>query len=84
MVVHILCPECSEDIGEIYSFFEIVKNRKCEEILSSQKMAIDIDKIDMKADIMKNFDFILKAVGITNHCCVCHVLGTCDFDNIYW
>lgn len=84
MVVHILCPECAEDIGEIYQFFELVKNRKCEEILSSQKIAIDVDKIDIKADILKNFDFILKAVGINNHCCIAHCLGTCDFDNIYW
>jgi DNA-directed RNA polymerase subunit N (RpoN/RPB10) len=84
MVVHILCPECSEDIGEIYPFFEVIKNRKCDEIISSQKNLINVDKIDIKADILKNFDFILKAIGINNHCCRIHIISTCDFDNIYW
>lgn len=83
MVVFILCPECSEDIAEIYPFYNMVKNKYCEQILNKTKAHIDIDKIDFKLDILTDFDFILKALHINNMCCRAHILGNTEFDSLY-
>jgi DNA-directed RNA polymerase subunit N (RpoN/RPB10) len=84
MVVHILCPECSEDLAEIWNFYELVKTQYCESILEKNKQFIDIDKIDFRSDIFTNFEFILKAVEINNQCCRVHILGNTDFDSLYY
>ncbi len=83
MVVFILCPECSEDISEIYPFYSLVKNRQCEEIIKNSKVKIDVDKIDFKLDIFSNFEFILEALHINNMCCRLHIIGNTDFDSLY-
>ena len=83
MVCHILCPECSEDLGAIYPFYDTVKNLYCHKLMENNERIIDVDKIDFKTDILKNFEFILKAVGINKMCCVIHILSTSDFDSIY-
>lgn len=80
MVVYILCPECSEDLAEIYPFYDCVKNRFCEKILSDKN--IDFDKVDFKSDILVKFEFILDAVNITNMCCRSHIIGATSFDSI--
>lgn len=80
MVVYILCPECSEDLAEIYPFYENIKEKFCEKILSDSN--IDIEKVDFKNDILVKFEFILKAMNITKVCCVSHVLGASSFDSL--
>lgn len=80
MVVYILCPECNEDIAEIYPFYNLLKNKFCEKLLKDQN--IDIDKVDFKSDILIKFEFILEALQINNTCCRCHILGATDFDSI--
>lgn len=80
MVVYILCPECSEDLAEIYPFYNLVKNRFCEKLLKHSD--IDVDKIDFKSDILVKFDFILDALHITNMCCRTHVLTNTEFDTM--
>lgn len=80
MVVYILCPECSEDLAEIYPFYELVKNKFCDEILND--MNIDIDKVDFKTDVLVKFEFILQALQIDKICCLSHVLGSSDFDTL--
>jgi hypothetical protein len=83
MVVHILCPECSEDLAEIYPFYNLVKSKYCEILLSDTKNYIDIDKIDIKNDIFIKFEFILEALKIGNMCCRVHILGNTEFDTLY-
>lgn len=80
MVVYILCPECSEDLAEIYPFYNLVKNRFCEKILSD--LDIDVEKVDFKTDVLVKFEFILQALQINKMCCVSHVLGSSDFDTL--
>jgi hypothetical protein len=82
MVCHILCPECSEDLSEIYSFYKLIKNIYCENLLKT-KETIDLSKIDFKVDILKDFEFILEAVNIKNHCCIIHIIGETDFDTLF-
>lgn len=80
MVVYILCPECSEDLAEIYPFYNLVKNKLCEKILDT--VDIDVDKVDFKTDILVHFEFILQALNITKMCCQAHVIGSSDFDTL--
>ncbi len=79
MVCHILCPECSEDLAEIYPAYEAVKNAYFEKLLKKHGN-IDIERIDFKADVLPGIAFIFKALHINNHCCRIHVLGVTDFD----
>jgi hypothetical protein len=80
MVVYILCPECSEDLAEIYPFYNLVKNKFCEQILSD--IDIDIDKVDFKTDILVNSEFILNSLQIKKMCCISHILGATSFDSL--
>jgi DNA-directed RNA polymerase subunit N (RpoN/RPB10) len=82
MVVHILCPECNEDLSEIYPFYNEVKVKFCKKILSEES-AIDVDKIDFKSDILVKFDFILNGLKINKMCCRSHILGNTEFDTLY-
>ncbi len=79
MVCHILCPECSEDLAEIYPAFEAIKNAYFENIMRTHGN-IDVEKIDFKADILPGISFIFEALQIHNHCCRIHILGVTDFD----
>jgi DNA-directed RNA polymerase subunit N (RpoN/RPB10) len=84
MVVHILCPECSEDLAEIYPFYILVKNAYCEKLLKkNDKFPIHPDKMDFKSDILENFAFILNALHINKMCCRVHILGNTEFDSLY-
>ncbi len=82
MVLHILCPECSEDLAEIFPAYELIKNAYIDEQLKSKN--INVLKADLKADLIKDFSFILNGLNITKHCCRIHILGDTDFDNIYY
>jgi hypothetical protein len=66
MVVFILCPECSEGLGEIYPFFEKVKESYIEHIMKTSGKKIDVDTIDLKANVLENFSFIFEALNIKN------------------
>ncbi len=82
MVLHILCPECNEDLAEIFPAYEEIKNKFITEI--SKKDKIYPGKIELKPNIIPGFDFILEALGINKHCCRIHILGDTNFDNIYY
>lgn len=84
MVCHILCPECSNDLSEMFPFYESVKSQYAKELIKSNKYPISIEKIDLKSDIITNFGFILNAAGLTNECCRIHIIGHTDFDSIYY
>ncbi len=79
MSVHILCPECSEDLSEIFPAYEKIKTAYFEKIIKKHG-EIDLDKISLKNDILPSMDFILKALYIKNHCCIIHILGSTDYD----
>jgi hypothetical protein len=83
MVVHILCPECSEDLAEIYPLYNMIKIKYCTQLLKDSDNYIDIDKIDLKNDIFVKFEFILEALRINNMCCRIHILGNTEFDSLY-
>jgi hypothetical protein len=84
MVCHILCPECSEDLSEVFPFYEKVKQGYCNHLINEEKIPIHLDKIDLKMDIITNFGFIFNALRLTNECCRIHILGNLDFDSIYY
>lgn len=83
MVAHILCPECNEDLAEIYPFYNAVKIKFCEKLLEENKTTYDIDKIDFKDDILVKFSFILDGLKIDKMCCRAHILGNTEFDSLY-
>jgi hypothetical protein len=80
MVVHILCPECFEDLAEVYPFYVSVKNAYLRSLMSENKKPIDINKIELKSDVLKDTSFIFEAVDIKNMCCRIHILTNTDFD----
>lgn len=84
MSVFILCPECNEDLGEIFQFFQVVKTAHCEKIIKNSSVDIDVDNIDLKPDFITGLDFIFKALRINNQCCRMHILGNTDFDDLYY
>ncbi len=84
MVHHIQCPECREDIAEISQAYEIFKNSYIDSIIAENNQFIDIDKIDLKTDILNNFEFIFRALEINKQCCRIHMLGNTDFDSLYY
>ncbi len=79
MPVHILCPECSEDLADIYPAFEKIKNAYFDKLLKEHGN-IDLERVSLKEDILPGLSFIFKALHINNHCCRIHILGTTDFD----
>jgi DNA-directed RNA polymerase subunit N (RpoN/RPB10) len=83
MVVHILCPECGEDIADIFPFWNLVKNSYCKQTLKEYKYVIDVENADLKDDILLEFAFILEALRINNECCRAHIIGNTDFDSLY-
>ena len=80
MVVHILCPECSEDLGEVYPFYSAVKTAYLKSLILESKKPIDVNKIDLKADVLTDTSFIFDAIDINNICCRMHMLGNTEFD----
>ena len=78
-MIHILCPDCGEDLADIYPAFNVVKNAKFENFLKKNGN-IDITMVDLKTDILPSISFILEALHINNQCCRVHILGTTDFD----
>ena len=81
MVVFILCPECSEDLAVIYPFYNAVKIKHCEKLLSND--IVSIDKIDFKTDLLVKFEYILESLHINNMCCRIHIMGNTEFDSMY-
>ncbi len=79
MPVHILCPECSNDLGELYPAYEKVKIAYFDKLIKEHGN-IDLEKIDFKADVLPGISFIFEALHINNQCCRIHMLGTTDFD----
>jgi DNA-directed RNA polymerase subunit N (RpoN/RPB10) len=80
MVVAILCYECSQDLAEVYPFYDLVKNRYCEKTINDTN--ISVDKLDFKTDILVKFEFILQALGIDKACCVTHMISNTEFDTL--
>jgi hypothetical protein len=75
MVCHILCPECAQDIGEVFPFFDAVRRGYFVCLANKKKTDIHVDKMDLHPDAVSNLD--------TNFCCRNHILGTADLDSIY-
>ena len=85
MVCHILCPECSEDLGAVYLFYKkVVDGYYVEKYVSDNKNNVHIDKLDLKKDFIENFGFIFDALEITHMCCVMHMLGSLEFESNYY
>jgi DNA-directed RNA polymerase subunit N (RpoN/RPB10) len=78
-MIHILCPDCCEDLADIYPAFNVVKNAFFDKIIKEHGN-IDLEMFDFKAELLPGIAFILDALHIKNHCCRVHILGTTDFD----
>lgn len=84
MVCHILCPECSEDLAEVYPLFIKIKQGYCDYLINKKKNPIHIDKMELKLNVITNFEFIFDTLRINNPCCRIHMLGNTDFDSNYY
>ena len=79
----ILCPECSECLGEVYEFINLAKQGYYQTELKKEGKDINPEKLQLCPNISKPIGFIMDAVGITNICCRMHILGVTNFDVIY-
>jgi DNA-directed RNA polymerase subunit N (RpoN/RPB10) len=79
-MICVLCYECSEDLSEIYPFYNLVKNKYCGKLIND--INIDVDKLDFKTDVLVKFEFILEALQINKSCCRVHILGNTEFDSL--
>lgn len=76
MSCHILCPDCAEDLGEVYIAYRKIKDAYVEKELG--KYNYDIETVDLKSDVIKSVGFIFIALGIKNQCCRIHIMGSHD------
>lgn len=79
MPVHVLCPECSKNISEVFPAYDKVKSAYFEKMIKEHG-PIDLNRINLKEDVLPGISFIFEALHINNHCCRSHILGTTDFD----
>lgn len=77
MSCFILCPDCAENLGEVYDFINLAKNGLFKKHLENSKYKnFNPDKIALQPQILPNISEILDAVGLTHDCCRMHILGT--------
>jgi DNA-directed RNA polymerase subunit N (RpoN/RPB10) len=74
MLVHILCPECSGDLGAVFKAYLVLKDKYYEDLLKKNKN-IHISTLEYKDDIEQNIEFIFKGLKIDNQCCRIHMMG---------
>lgn len=79
----ILCPECSENIGEVCEFIHLAKQGYYQTNMKKIFTEIKPEKLELCPDISKPIGFIMDAVGLTNICCRMHILGMTNFDKVY-
>ena len=84
MSCFIKCPECSKNLGELYPVYKKIKEGYYRHIYYDKKNNIHISKIDLKANIAPNTEYIFDALHINNICCRMHILGTVDSDSMYF
>lgn len=82
MLCHILCPECGEGLGEVFMFYDAVKKQHHQKIMENAPKKINIDKVDLKEDVLGNLDYIFKALQINLQCCRMHIMSVADIDLI--
>lgn len=77
----ILCPDCGENIGEVYKFIDIARQGFIKKtILESEEFKeYSPDKMALNSNVIPPIKDILDAAGLTNDCCRVHILGHTDF-----
>ncbi len=75
MSVFILCPSCSENLGEVCMFVEYAEKSLLKEIHAKKFTGQAIDKLDINFKLQLVIGFILDAAGIKLPCCRQHLLG---------
>jgi DNA-directed RNA polymerase subunit N (RpoN/RPB10) len=81
MSCHIRCPDCGNDLAELFPAYEAVKMAYLEE-RQKKYGNIDLEKIDFCSEILPSFAFIFDALGVDLICCRMHMIGATDFDNV--
>jgi DNA-directed RNA polymerase subunit N (RpoN/RPB10) len=79
----ILCPECGENLGEVYEFINVAKQGFYKSDIPNILKKENPEKIEITSNVTKPIGFIMDAVGITNICCRTHVLGVTNFNTIH-
>ncbi len=82
MSTYILCPECGEDLGALSIAFQALQAQHNKQCLNKNTQ-IDPSCVELKPEIIKELDYILDMLGLTNECCRMRLLCFVDFDNIY-
>jgi DNA-directed RNA polymerase subunit N (RpoN/RPB10) len=70
-MIHILCPTCSNNIGDVFKFVEICKT-------AHNRISLEQSKISPQfasyTGAVQPIDYILDAAGLHNMCCRMHVI----------
>lgn len=85
MPCFILCPDCGENLGEVYDFIDLARQGYIKKIISESKEFKDFspDKMVLNPNIIPPIGEILDAAELTNDCCRVHILGHTDFHMNY-
>ncbi len=85
MICHILCPECGEDLAEVYPAYRAIKDAHFKKIIDDPKVGdiYDLETIELKSNVLTEISFIMEALRIVNSCCRVHIMGTHD-SNLFW
>lgn len=81
MPCFILCPDCGENLGEVYDFIDLARQGFIKKIIFESKdfKEFSPDKMILNPDVVPPIKEILDAAELTNDCCRIHILGHTDF-----
>lgn len=81
MPCFILCPDCGENLGEIYDFIDIARQGYIKKVISTSKEYKNFspDKMALNSNVIPPIGEIMDAVELSNTCCRVHILGYSDF-----
>jgi DNA-directed RNA polymerase subunit N (RpoN/RPB10) len=85
MPCFILCPDCGENLGEIYDFIDLARQGYIKKVVfqSEKYKEFSPDKMVLNPNVIPPIGAILDAAELNNVCCRIHILGYSDFHMNY-
>jgi DNA-directed RNA polymerase subunit N (RpoN/RPB10) len=80
-----LCPDCGENIGEVYEFIDTARRGFIKMVISQSKdfKEFSPNKMALNPNVIPPIGEILDAAELPNVCCRMHILGYTDFHMNY-
>lgn len=77
----ILCPDCGENLGEVFAFIDLARRGFIKKVISESEEFKEFspDKMILNSDVIPPIKEILDAAELPNDCCRVHILGHTDF-----